>query len=349
MTIVNRLQQAGIRRLGTQRAGFRYVTHAGARLAPAACVRLRALRLPPAWGRVAISPSATARVQAVGMDAAGRWQYVYHSSHVRRREESKFERMLEFGRALPKLRRAIARDLREPGIGRCTVLACIARILSTSFLRPGSEEYADENGTFGLATLRREHIAVRGNVVRFEFKGKAGKLQQREIRDARVARIVTRLLELPGREVFKFVADGNVLDVRRAHINQYLKEAMGQRFSAKDFRTWAGTLICACALSQAGLVEDESKTARRKKLVAAVQETASSLGNTPAVCRASYISPVVVESFHQGQVIDARFESLDELVASYDSAALRRCEKALLELLAAGTPSRSAAVRRAAA
>jgi DNA topoisomerase-1 len=334
MTIVKRLQKSGIRRLGTARAGFRYVSPGGQRIARAEQPRLATLKLPPAWVGVAISPSHVARVQAVGMDAAGRWQYVYHQAHVRRREETKFERMLEFGRALPKLRRTVARDLRQPSLGKDTVLACIARVLSTCFLRPGSEEYADENGTFGLATLRREHVAVRGNLVRFEFKGKAGKLQQCELRDGRVARIVARLLELPGRRVFNFEVDGAVVGVRRAHVNQYLKDAMGQRFSAKDFRTWAGTLICACALREAGLAEGESTSVRRKKLVAAVKQTAANLGNTPAVCRASYISPGVIESFQQGRLIDARVDSVEELLSNSDGAALRRCEKALLALLA---------------
>jgi len=347
MTIVNRLQRSGIRRLGTARAGFRYVNPAGKRIARTEHSRFATLKLPPAWVRVAISPSHMARVQAVGMDAAGRWQYVYHQAHVRRRAENKFERMLEFGHALPKLRRTVARDLRQPGLGKETVLACIVRVLSTCFLRPGSEEYADENGTFGLATLRREHVAVSGSRVRFEFKGKAGKLQQRELRDVRVARIVARLLELPGRRVFKFEVDGTVIDVRRAHVNQYLKDAMGQRFSAKDFRTWAGTLICACALRQTGLAEGESATARRKKLVAAVKQTAANLGNTPAVCRASYISPGVIESFQQGRLIDARVDSVEELVSRSDGAALRRCEKALLALLADPPGVRPA--RRAAA
>jgi DNA topoisomerase-1 len=282
------------------------------------------------------------------LDAAGRWQYVYHPAHMRRRGESKFARMLEFGRALPKLRRAVARDLREPGLGKSTVMACIVRILSSCFLRPGSEEYADENGTFGLATLRREHVVVSGRRVRFAFTGKAGKHQQSEIRDARVARIVARLLELPGRKVFKFEIDGSMLDVRRTHINQYLKDVMGRRFSAKDFRTWAGTLVCACALSQAGLVIGESVTARRKTIAAAVKQTAQNLGNTPAVCRASYISPAVIESFRKGRVIDARGGSVEQLVSSCDGTALRRCERALLALLADGaagarSPHRAAA------
>lgn len=347
MTIVERLQRTGIRRMGTPRTGFRFVTADGRPAGPRLRARFTSLKLPPAWSRVAISPSAASRVQAVGRDAAGRWQYVYHPTHVRRREEAKFDRMLAFGRALPKLRRTVARDLAQPGLGRCTVLACIVRVLSTCFLRPGSEEYADANGTFGLATLRGDHVSVRGATVRFEFNGKAGKLQQRELRDARVARIVARLLELPGRELFKYVADdGTVCDVRRSHINQYLKEAMGHRFSAKDFRTWAGTLICACALRHAGVADGESARARRKKLVAAVKTTALQLGNTPAVCRSSYISPAVVASFEQGRVLDARVASLDDLLACGDGTALRRCEKALLALLAEGTPQRAA--RRAA-
>lgn len=347
MTIVERLQRSGIRRIGTPRTGFRFVNAAGARVGPTQRARLASLKLPPAWSRVAISASPGSRVQAVGRDAAGRWQYVYHPAHVRRREETKFDRMLEFGRALPRLRRTVARDLAEPGLGRCTVLACIVRVLATCFLRPGSEEYADANGTYGLATLRRDHVSVRGATVRFSFTGKAGKPQERELRDPRVARIVARLLELPGRELFQYVAaDGTVSDVRRAHINQYLKEVMGRRFSAKDFRTWAGTLICACALRHAGVEASESARARRRKLVAAVKATAAQLGNTPAVCRASYISPAVVSSFESGRVLDARISSLDDLLAGADGTALRRCEKALLALLEAH--ARPRASRRAA-
>ena len=346
MTVVDRLQRTGIRRLGTSRSGFRFVSKGRGRLSRAEHARCTQLKLPPAWGQVAISPSPVSRVQAVGRDAAGRWQYVYHPAHVRRREESKFERMLEFGRALPRLRRAVAADLREPGLGKSTVLACVVRILAGCFLRPGSEEYADANGTFGLATLRREHVTVRGNVVLFSFKGKAGKLQECELRDARVARIVARLLELPGRQVFKFDAEGEVVKLRRAHINQYLKEVMGRRFSAKDFRTWAGTLICACALSKAGALDGEGVTARRRKVAAAVRETASHLGNTPAVCRSSYISPAVVESFQQGQVIEARIACVEQVMAPGDVPSLRRCERALLELLGRMAPARS--TRRAA-
>jgi len=346
MTVIDRLQRTGIRRLGTPRTGFRFVRADRARLSRDEHARCAGLKLPPAWARVAISPAPSSRVQAVGRDAAGRWQYVYHPTHVRRREEAKFERMLEFGRALPRLRRTMVKDLAQPGLDKATVLACIARILASCFLRPGSEEYADANGTFGLATLRREHVSVRGSVVRFAFRAKAGKLQECELRDARVARIVTRLLEQPGRQVFKFAADGTLVKVRRAHVNQYLKEAMGQRFSAKDFRTWAGSLICACALREAGVLEAESATARRRKVAAAVRETARHLGNTPAVCRASYISPGVVESFHHGRVLDVAAPGLARVLAPGDATGLRRCERALLELLSVAPRSRVA--RRAA-
>jgi DNA topoisomerase-1 len=346
MTVIDRLQRTGIRRLGTPRTGFRFVRADRARLSRGDHARCAGLKLPPAWVRVAISTAPSSRVQAVGRDAAGRWQYVYHPTHVRRREEAKFERMLEFGRALPRLRRAVAADLGRPGLEKATVLACIARILASCFLRPGSEEYADANGTFGLATLRREHVSVRGSVVRFAFKAKAGKLQECELRDPRVARIVARLLEQPGRRVFEFVADGKRVKVRRAHVNQYLKEAMGHRFSAKDFRTWAGTLICACALREAGVLDEESATARRRKVAAAVRETARHLGNTPAVCRASYISPRVVESFHQGRVLDVAAPGLARVLAPGDATGLRRCERALLELLS--DVPRSRVARRAA-
>ncbi|HEY8517364.1 MAG TPA: DNA topoisomerase IB [Candidatus Binatia bacterium] len=347
MTIVERLQRDGIRRLGSQRSGFRYVARGGAKLAARERDRIDRLRLPPAWSHVAIHPSPSARVQAVGRDAAGRWQYVYHETHVRRREASKFARTIAFGRALPQLRRALARDLGEPGLGRATVLACIVQILSTAFFRPGSEEYAASNGSFGLATLRRKHVSVRGATVRFEFPGKAGKVQQRELRDARVARIVKRLVELPGHEVFKYVADdGTVTDVRRSHINAYLKEVMGKRFSAKDFRTWAGTLMCACALSNAGIAEGESKSARRKKLVAAIEQAAHHLGNTPAVCRASYVAPAVVAGFEQGRVLPAPAPAVEQLGAC-GALVLRRCERALLALLSEPQPAARSARRAA--
>ncbi|MFP2927505.1 DNA topoisomerase IB, partial [Pyxidicoccus sp. 3LG] len=289
---------------------------------------------------VAISPSPTARLQAVGRDAAGRWQYRYHASHTRRQEERKFERIVSFARALPRMRRRVSADLRRKGLGRDKVMATILRILGSCFIRPGSQQYADENGSFGLATLRRRHVRVAGDTVTFDFPGKSGKQQFRQLKDRRVATVVRQLLKVPGRDVFKFVLDdGAVVDVRRRHINEYIQEVMGAQFSAKDFRTWAGTLICACALARARervQHEDDGgrvkKTVLKKSMVAAVKEAAEHLGNTPAVARSSYIYPSVLAMFERGQVVDRYFDSVEEL-ATVGSEGLHCSEKALLHML----------------
>ncbi|MFN2431587.1 MAG: DNA topoisomerase IB [Gemmatimonadota bacterium] len=335
MTRIEKLQTTGIRRLGTPGRGFRYVTADGRAPGPEDRDRIDALSIPPAWTDVVIAPSARGSLQAAGKDAAGRWQYRYHDAHVRRREEKKYERIVHFAQALPRMRRRVVADLRGPGLGRERVLACILRILSTCFIRPGSQVYADENGSYGLATLKHQHVRVKGDTVAFDFPGKSGKRQQREIRDRRVARIVRQLLQErpPGHEVFWFLNDGGeVVDVRRRHINDYIKEAMGERFSAKDFRTWAGTLICACALARVGADAAEAKTARKRKVVAAVKETAEQLGNTPAICRSSYIYPQILDSFERGRVVERYFDTVEDLVA-HQRASLHGAEKALLELL----------------
>jgi DNA topoisomerase-1 len=332
MTRIEKLQKTGIRRLGGPKRGFRYVTAEGRKPAAADLERIRSLVLPPAWTDVAVSSSPTSAIQAVGRDAAGRWQYRYSPAHVRRREQEKFRRLLHFAEGLPGMRAAVARDLAQPGLGREKVMACILRILSTCFLRPGSEIYAAENGSYGIATLRNRHVTIKGDLVTFDFRGKGAKRQLVELRDPLVARMLRKLRELPGPEVFKFVdADGKVVDVKRRMINDYIKQVMGERFSAKDFRTWAGTLVCAAALARVGTDSAESKSARRRKVVAAVKETAETLGNTPAVCRSSYISPAVLDDFDRGRTIDRSVGSVAELVAS--GRRLRRSERALLKLL----------------
>lgn len=332
MTRIERLHATGIRRRGSKTRGFRYVGPDGRPAGAREVARIRALVLPPAWKDVAISVSPSAALQAVGRDAAGRWQYRYGEEHVRRRERLKGERLIHFAQALTKLRAALERDLRRPELDREKVLACIVRILSTCFLRPGSQVYAAENGSYGIATFRKRHVIVKGDRIRYDFPGKSGKRQIVEFRDRRVASIVRELAKLPGPELFKYRdEDGRLVDVKRRGINQYIKEVMGERFSAKDFRTWAGTLICACSLARAGANPAESRTARRRKVVAAVQDTAEVLGNTPAVCRASYIYPLVLDSFERGRTIDRNFETVEQLVAR--RRGLHGAERALLRLL----------------
>ena len=332
MTQVDRLRAAGFRRVGAPATGFRYVRANGRAASARDSDRIRALKIPPAWKNVVVNRSPRGPVQAMGQDAAGRWQYRYHEARTARGGRLKFERVLRFGEALPKMRRAIGRDLVREGMPREKVLACVLRILSTCFLRPGSEVYARENGSYGIATLREKHVRVEGDLVSFDFPGKSGQRQRRSLRDRRVARIVRELAKVRG-EVFKFRGEaGRWVDIRRRDINDYIKEVMGSDFSAKDFRTWAGTLICASALARAGVEAGESPAARRRKIVAAIRETSETLGNTPAVCRRSYIVPAVLTSFECGHVIDAFFEDVEELVTRR-AVSLHGSEKALLRLL----------------
>jgi len=331
MTQLEKLSKNGIQRRGSKKRGFRYVRADGSPVTAADRARIEALKVPPAWRDVSIHPSPQGTLQAVGRDAAGRWQYRYHEAQVVRRDRKKYARLLAFARALPQMRRALARDLARPGLPREKVLGCALRLLSCCFLRPGSARYAEENESFGVATLRRRHVSVEGTVVRLDFPGKSGKRQRRELDDKRVAQIVRRLAREPG-EVFKYRGDnGEWVDVRRRHINDYIKEIMGERFSAKDFRTWAGTLLCACALARAGAEPAESRTARRRKVVAAVAETAERLGNTPAVCRSAYIFPSVLSGFERGRVIERSFRTVEEFVRRRHG--LHPSENALLRFL----------------
>lgn len=335
MTKLERLQSIGIRRLGSPKRGFRYESQNG-RLTKADFERIEKLKIPPAWVDVAINPAAKGRVQAVGRDAAGRWQYLYHEDHTRVQDLRKFKRITKFALALPKMRTTIRRHLRQPGLGRERVLAAVLRVLSTCYMRPGSEVYASEHGSYGIATLRRKHVTVKGDLIEFDFPGKSGVRQQRQLRDRQVARVIRATLKLPGFNVFKFEnGNGQLVAVTRQHINDYIKEVMGESFSAKDFRTWAGTLVCACALARNGQETPASATAVKKKIVAAIKETAEVLGNTPAVCRSSYVCPEIILSYEKGQMINHCSSSLESLVA-FRGYGLHKAERALLRFLKRG-------------
>ncbi|HJP94352.1 MAG TPA: hypothetical protein VJ875_20495 [Pyrinomonadaceae bacterium] len=332
MTNLERLQLIGIRRLGNPERGFRYKPASG-KLTQTDLQRIYELKIPPAWTDVAINPATNGRLQAIGKDAAGRWQYLYHANHTRAQELRKFQRLKKFGQAIPKMRRTVSGHLRQSGLGRERVLACILRVLSTCFMRSGSEFYASEHGSYGIATLRRKHVRVKGDLVEFDFPGKSGVRQQRQLRDRQVARVIRATLKLPGYNVFKYEnGDGKVVSVTRRHINEYIKEVMGGSFSAKDFRTWAGTLVCACALARQGDEIPKQKGARNKKIVAAIKETAEVLGNTPAVCRGSYVCPEIITAYEKGQVVDHCSSSLEDLVA-FRGSGLHKSEQALLKFL----------------
>jgi DNA topoisomerase-1 len=329
MTAVERLHLNGILRRGTPARGFHYQRAEGGRITAADLERIEQLKVPPAWNDVAINRAPTGRIQAVGQDAAGRWQYLYHESHVRAQQRKKFQRLIEFGESLPKLRATVARDLKLPGLPKERVMAAILRILSMSYIRPGSEIYANEHGSYGIATLRPRHVSVRADRINLEFPGKSGQDQSREIRDKLVAATLKELLKYSNRRVFKYVGpDGKFVNVTRPTINRYIKDVMGQNFSAKDFRTWAGTLVCACALARGGPANPLNAGA----IVTAIEETAVALGNTPAVSRDSYVCPAVISSFEKGEVVSCYFKTLQQLT-SYRGLKLHRAEKSLLRLL----------------
>ena len=333
MTRIETLCARGITRSGSPKRGFRYQTAGGKKPSRADLDRINNLRIPPAWTDVCINANAGGAVQAVGKDAAGRWQYLYHETHVRRSERKKFQRLIKFAESLPAMRRTVAKDLRQPGLARERVMAGIMRILSSSFIRPGSQVYASENGSYGIATLKPKHVQVKGDTVIFDFPGKSGVKQHRELRDRRVAKLTRELLRQSTREVFAFRnGDDQLTDVKRRHINQYIKEVMGHNFSAKDFRTLGGTLICACALARAANDLNGEKKVRKQQWVAAIKETAEALGNTPAVCRKSYVCPVLLTKFEKGSVIDHYFQNVNEVI-NYRGTTLHRAEKALLKFL----------------
>src|SRR5256886_13736678 len=245
MTGIERLQKTGIIRIGTPQRGFRYKRVAGERLSATDLARIQKLRIPPAWTSVAINPSPNGKLQVVGRDGAGRWQYLYHETHSKAQEHRKFRRLIHFMGDLPKMRTTVARHLRQPGVGRERVLACILRVLSTCFLRPGSEVYASENGSYGIATLKPNHVSVQGDLVRFDFPGKSGVRQYRELRDRQGARALRTLLKGRQTEACTYqTEEGAFVDIKRRHINEYIKEVMGESIGAKDFASRAGTLVC---------------------------------------------------------------------------------------------------------
>lgn len=319
--------------MGTPARGFNYKTAGGGKASAADLKRIDELKIPPAWSDVWINAATGGTVQAIGQDAAGRLQYLYHANHVRRQEAGKFRRLIKFAEALPKMRATVATHIKQPDLGKEPVMAAMLRILSTCFLRSGSQVYASENGSFGLATLRPRHVKVRGDAVEFDFNGKSGVQQQHRLTDRQVSRIVRSLLRKPSREVFKYQNGGGAfVNVTRHHINDYIREVMGENFSAKDFRTWAGTLICACVLARPGTETGRKITSRKRKVVAAIKETADILGNTPAVCRSSYISPVIIDGFMNGKMIASYFNTHDELIA-YRGRKLHAAEKSLLAFI----------------
>lgn len=261
---------------------------------------LKSLCIPPAWKQVRIARSKRAKILATGTDASGRVQYIYHPAYRARQEAAKFVRTARFAKALPAMRATVQKDLRRRGLDYRKVMATIVRIMDRTYMRVGNDLYAKENNSYGLTTLRSKHTDVQGNTITFEFVGKSGQRHVRRVTDRSLARIVRQLDELPGYEVFKYYdPQGNLRDVKSADVNAYIKETMGDTFSAKDFRTWAGTLIAGAELAAAQ--HCTTKLQRRKAVTACVRTVAKKLGNTPAVARASYIDPRIIRRFMDGE------------------------------------------------
>jgi len=258
--------------------------------------------IPPAWTDVWISPEPEGHLQATGRDARGRKQYRYHPRWRAVRDETKYGRMLAFGRALPAIRARVLADLERPGLPREKVLAAVVRLLETTLIRVGNDEYARSNRSYGLTTLRDHHVAVSSRSVRFEFRGKSGVRHAIDLSDRRLARVVAQCRDLPGQELFAFRdEDGGVHDVRSDDVNEYLRSIAGAEFTAKDFRTWAGTVLAALALRE--FEQFDSQAQARKNLVRAIEHVAERLGNTPTVCRKCYVHPEVVNSYLDGTLL----------------------------------------------
>jgi DNA topoisomerase-1 len=293
--------EAGLTRLRHGK-GFRYQDAEGRPVHDEPTLhRIRSLVIPPAWTAVWICASADGHIQAMGRDARGRKQYRYHVRWRQVRDEAKFERMLAFGRALPHVRRQVQRDLRRPGLRREKVVAAVVRLLERSQIRVGNEEYARANRSFGLTTLRTRHAEVRGTRLCFTFRGKSGKQHEVHLRDAGLAHIVRRCQSLPGRALFQHVGrDGRRRAVGSDDVNAYLREASGSDFTAKDFRTWAATVRAAFDLD--GRPPASSARERQRNVNRAVENVARRLGNTPTICRKSYIHPAVLGAYVDGSL-----------------------------------------------
>ena len=292
---------AGIRR---ERIGkhFRYIGIDGQPIrARDELRRIKALTIPPAWTDVWICPIPHGHLQATGRDTKGRKQHRYHLRWRAVRDETKYGRLPAFGEVLPQIRERIERDLTLPGLPREKVLATVVRLLETTLIRVGNEEYARTNGSFGLTTMRRQHVNISGATLRFQFRGKSGKHHTIDLNDRRLAKVVKRCQEIPGYELFQYLDDaGQRQTIDSSDVNTYLREITGQDFTAKDFRTWAGTVLAAGALQACETFDTEAQA--KKNVVRAITEVAGRLGNTPTICRKCYVHPAVIDAYLDGSI-----------------------------------------------
>lgn len=297
-------------------------------------LRIKRLAVPPAWKDLWICPSANGHIQATGRDARGRKQYRYHDRWREVRDEGKYERMVNFGDALPKIRQRVRKDLALPGLPRRKVLATVVQLLERTFIRVGNAEYAHANKSFGLTTMQDRHVNVKGAALRFHFRAKSGRVRKVEVTDRRIAKIVSKLQDLPGQDLFQYVdEEGVVRNVASQDVNEYLHEISGEQFTAKDFRTWAGTVLVAIALNATGGFETKKQAkANIKNAVSAVAEV---IGNTPAICRKCYVHPKLLEAYLDGNFLAGLNPKNDDRnsVSARGVVNLRSGEAAVLKFL----------------
>ena len=314
--------------------GFSYRLPKGGTVKEAGTLkRIRSLAIPPAWTQVWICPHPDGHIQATGRDAQGRKQYRYHPRWREVRDAAKYGHLLDFARILPAIRARISADMARPGLPREKVLATVVHLLETTLIRVGNDDYARKNGSFGLTTLQDRHVKVEGGELRFSFKGKSGKTWQLGMHDRRVARIVRACQDLPGQELFQYRdADGSPHDVTSADVNDYLREITGRDVTAKDFRTWAGTVLAAMALREYERVD--SQAAVKRNIRQAIERVAARLGNTPTICRKCYVHPAVVDGYLDGSLAE-EIEREAEAELGKEIAQLPPEEAAVLALLLA--------------
>src|SRR5881398_4070983 len=293
-------------------------------------LRIKRLAIPPAWTEVWICPPPNGHIQATGRDARRRKQYRYHDRWREMRDANKYERLASFGKALPKIEQRLRKDLALPGLSREKVLATVVQLLEQSLIRIGNEEYARENKSFGLTTMLDRHVDVKGSKLRFRFRGKSGRQHEVDVTDRRIARIVSQLQDLPGQNLFQYLdEEGNVRDITSQDVNEYLRAITGEDFTAKDFRTWTGTVLAAVALGKLGAFE--TKKQAKANVKNAIGAVAKILGNTPAVCRECYIHPSVVEAYFNGNFINSfKAKTEEEVEKEIDLAS---AQVAVLKLL----------------
>jgi DNA topoisomerase-1 len=326
-------EQPGIRRRKAGK-GFTFVKPDGSKVTDEATLkRIKTLAVPPAWTDVWICPHANGHIQATGRDAKGRKQYRYHTRFREVRDGTKYEHMMAFAQALPAIRAKLKEHMALRGLPREKVLATVVNLLETTLIRVGNDDYVKQNKSYGLTTLRDKHVEVDGAALRFHFKGKSGKTWNLQVKDRRIAKIVRACQDLPGQELFQYIdEDGVQRDVTSADVNAYLKEITGTDISAKDFRTWAGTVLAAMALKEFETFDSDAKA--KKNVRAAIEHVASKLGNTPTICRKCYIHPEIMSSYVEGSLL---LEVKKEVEAELrdDLAGLKPEEAAVLSLLEA--------------